>query len=977
MEAARWQRIERLYHAAVTRPAEARPAFLAEACGGDEGLRREVEALLATPETAEGPFAGPAVRAAAQLVSDVALGAASVAPVLAGRRLGVYALKERIGAGGMGEVYRARDTRLGRDVAVKILPRAFTSDPDRLARFEREARVLAALNHPNIATIHGLEDGDVSGPTEVGHQVRGLVMELVEGETLAERIARGPIPIPDALDIAKQITEALEAAHDKGIVHRDLKPANIKITPTRTVKVLDFGLAKVAVEDATVSQAPTVTVGGTHEGLIVGTAAYMSPEQARGQTVDKRTDIWAFGCVLFEMLTGRGAFARATLTDTLAATLQENPLWNELPRETPAGIRRLLQRCLEKDPMRRLKDIGDARLDIDEIPIEKPSTSPNTRADQMNRRLAALVAGLVVALVGVSFFAFSPEPQLASPAAPSFSRIIRLTRGPAREWAPAISPDGKWVAYLSNERGPTDVWVRFLAGGDPANLTASTGLEVTPGTGIGGLEISPDGTRIAVMARMLNTTSPFETWEVPAPLPGPARKLLEGFVGLRWSPNGRMISFVRSGGSAGDALWVANADGTNRRALINLRPGRHIHWPTWSHDGYIYFIDTRAQLVNMEPSGISRVNADTGQSESIITPLRRAIFPMPMPNGNGLIYAANPATAELGLWWRSSDGTESRPLTSGIGEYAEPRVSPDGHTLVATLYDVHQSLIEVSVDQDSGRTKPLTAGYTGDLDPSFDPVGDRLVFSSSRSGNRNLWTVRRNASNPQPLTSGAALDEKPSVSPDGRQVAFLSDRDGRRALWVINSDGGAPRRVADIESVGGLAWSRDGREILLARSTAERQGMWAVSAADGSMRQVLRTDIEAVGDVSVSPTRDLIAYVAATTSGPTRTRLAFVDLTGSSAYEKVPPSPSALAGGFQNGILAWAPDGERLAVVSQGTDTPSIWIVEPEARDPFRKLLEFTGGPRIRGISWTDNHTIVIGKHDVASSDIIVLDDKQ
>jgi Tol biopolymer transport system component len=348
-----------------------------------------------------------------------------------------------------------------------------------------------------------------------------------------------------------------------------------------------------------------------------------------------------------------------------------------------------------------------------------------------------------------------------------------------------------------------------------------------------------------------------------------------------------------------------------------------------------------------------------------------------MPDGDGLVYAANPAQAELALWWRSSDGTESRSLTSGIGEYAEPRVSPDGTTVVATLYDVRQSLLEVSVDQGPGTVKPLSAGYTGDLDPSFDPVGGRLVFSSSRTGNRNLWTVRRDASNPRPLTSGPALDEKPSVSPDGLQIAFLSDRDGRRALWVLSADGGSPRRVAGIESVGGLSWSRDGREILLARSAADRQGLWAVSAADGSMRQILGTDTEAVGDVSVSPTRDVIAYVAATTTGPSRTRLAFADLTGGSAYETFPPTPSAMPGGFQNGILAWAPDGTRLAVVSQGTDTPSIWIVEPDARNPYRKLTEFTGGPRIRGISWMDNHTIVIGKHDVASSDIVVLDDKK
>ncbi|MBI3050335.1 MAG: serine/threonine protein kinase [Acidobacteria bacterium] len=286
MDAERWRQISALYHAALARPVEQRPAFLAEACAGDEALRQEVAALFESSATAERFLRDPALAVAAQLANEVT---AAAPAALRDQRLGVYQLQERIGAGGMGEVYRARDTRLGRDVAIKILPRAFTDNPDRLARFEREARVLAALNHPNIATIQGVEESD---------GVRALVMELVDGETLADRIRRGPMPVMEALPIARQMAEALEAAHDKGIVHRDLKPANICITPTGVVKVLDFGLAKVTAADAAESQAPTVTVDGTHEGLIVGTAGYMSPEQARGQPVDRRADMWAFGCVL-------------------------------------------------------------------------------------------------------------------------------------------------------------------------------------------------------------------------------------------------------------------------------------------------------------------------------------------------------------------------------------------------------------------------------------------------------------------------------------------------------------------------------------------------------------------------------------------------------------------------------------------------------------------------------------------------------
>ena len=291
----RWRTLERLYHAALERPAEERAAFLAEACE-DETLRREVLALLEQPSMPEF-LGGPAIAVAAAMVDEVHVSQ------WIGRRIGVYHLQTLLGKGGMGEVYRARDTRLGRDVAVKVLPRAFTADPDRLARFEREARVLASLNHPHIGTIHGLEESE---------GVRALVLELVEGETLADRLHRGAVAIPDALAMARQIADALEAAHDKGIVHRDLKPSNIKITPDGVVKVLDFGLAKGGTEVSgyDLTQSPTISIGNTHDGVILGTAPYMSPEQARGQVVDKRTDIWAFGCVLLRDADGSGRVSR-------------------------------------------------------------------------------------------------------------------------------------------------------------------------------------------------------------------------------------------------------------------------------------------------------------------------------------------------------------------------------------------------------------------------------------------------------------------------------------------------------------------------------------------------------------------------------------------------------------------------------------------------------------------------------------------
>ena len=345
-DSARWARINELFHAAIATPAAERAAFLSAQCGSDAVLRVEVDSLLAAHREGQ---------------TGVRPGAVAV-----GSRLGDYEVTAFIAAGGMGEVYRARDTKLGRDVAIKILPQAFTTDPERLARFEREARVLASLNHPHIGAIYGLEDVD---------GVPALVLELIDGVTLADRLAKGPLPVRDALTIAVQIADALEAAHEKGIVHRDLKPANVKITPEGTVKVLDFGLAKAAPSGsgAGVTQSPTVTVGGTREGVILGTAAYMSPEQAAGKPADKRSDLWAFGVVLFEMLTARPVFAGETMSHVLAAVLTTEPDWTMLPAATPAPIRRLLRRCLEKDRKRRLESAADARLDIDDALAAPPA----------------------------------------------------------------------------------------------------------------------------------------------------------------------------------------------------------------------------------------------------------------------------------------------------------------------------------------------------------------------------------------------------------------------------------------------------------------------------------------------------------------------------------------------------------------------------------------------------------------------------
>ena len=888
----RWRQIERLYQSAAEQPAGRRAAWLADTCGGDTELLREVESLLAqNTSPLSAPHRGVAVAAA--FAGD---GSGRMA---AGRQLAAYEILAPIGAGGMGEVYRARDTRLGREVAIKILPHALSADPDRLARFEREARVLAALNHPNIATIHGLEEHD---------GIKALILELVPGETLADRIARtgrGGLAVDQALGIARQIADALDVAHEKGIVHRDLKPANVKLTPEGLIKVLEFGLAKLHVDEApAASQAPTVTIGGTRDGLILGTAAYMSPEQARGFAVDKRTDIWAFGCVLYELLTGHSAFARHTVSDTLAAILEREPDWRVLPAEVPPAIVRLLRRCLEKDPRRRLRDIGDARTELELAAASSPRDESHTRPHQRYASwifLALAAAGSV----GLAIWALTRTAPAIT--APRVVRAARVTDTPSQEFGPAISPDGRWIAYYSDIGGVSDVWVKFLDSGATSNLTASLDLDLQVRATIGGVDISPDGSLIAFTARQRSDATPsFSTWVIPAPLGGQPRKLLTGLQAMRWSPDGKRLAAMRPGAVLGDSLIVADADGGNPQIIVPLSGGRHVHWPAWSRDGlYIYF-DCTFMTTQEEPSELCRVSAGGGAVEPVVTTERRAMNAAPAPDGS-VLFSANPTSLDAGLWWKPAVAGEAVPLTGGIGEYVDTSLSNDGRRAVSTWLDVRQSLVEIPMKtSDDATPHQLTEGYSGEMYPQFDPTGRRLVFSSTRGGTRSLWLARPDATQASPLTSGDAIDDRAAFSPDGSRIAFVSGRGGRQAIWVVSADGGAPRRLTEAVVLDTLAWSPDGERIFFATPGDRLAKLVSLSVADGRIEPFENVSGHAP---SWSLTTNRLAYLQLEEATESRPAQATLTIVQGGEHHRF-PNP-ALLQGFSNGLTAWSPDGRR------------------------------------------------------------------
>ncbi len=562
----RWPRVKALFQAASDRPPGERDAFLAASTGDDEALRREVESLLTWDAADASVLDRPPPISMDYTPSHPALAA--------GIRLGPYEIVAALGAGGMGEVYRARDTKLQRDVAIKVLPESFANDPDRLARFQREAQVLASLNHPNIGGIHGFEE---SGG------VRALVMELVEGEDLSTRIARGPIPIDEALPIAKQIAEALEAAHEQGIIHRDLKPANIKVRGDGTVKVLDFGLAKAidplssSAAAAALANSPTITTPAalTGAGVILGTAAYMSPEQAKGRAADRRSDIWAFGVVLFEMLTGRRAIQSENVPEALASILTREPDWSTLPADTPPLIRRLLRRCLEKDRKRRLADIADARLEIDDALSGSHIDAPVARSFSRTReRLMWAAALLLVGLTAAAMAAWAtrslPVPlettrtlvSVAPTDQPLGANPLEQRAGGARpnRTAVALSPDGKTLVFGAIWGGAQQLYAR-----------AMDQLSATPISGTSGGSspfFSPDGQWVGFWA------AEGELRKVPLS-GGPAVTLCKAaaLFGASWGSDGTIVfATARNGG-----LWRVSAAGGTPEALTTLQPGEYSH----------------------------------------------------------------------------------------------------------------------------------------------------------------------------------------------------------------------------------------------------------------------------------------------------------------------------------------------------------------------------------------------------------------
>jgi serine/threonine-protein kinase len=741
-----------------------------------------------------------------------------------GRRLGSFTIHSLLGAGGMGEVYRAHDTRLGRDVAIKILPAVWLIDAERRARFDREARTLASLNHPHIGAIYGIEDVDDS---------RALVLELVEGPTLANRLIDGALPLREALLIASQIADALDAAHQSGIVHRDLKPANIKIRTDGQVKVLDFGLAKAAGIGIArgMTQAATANVA-TEEGVILGTVAYMSPEQARGAPVDKRTDVWAFGCVLFEMLTGHTTFARSTSSDSIAAILEHEPDWRTLPASTPRAIVRLLRKCLEKEVGPRLRDIGDARSEIDEARAElssagrAPHLTPSTVA---SRRWPLIVAATAIVSAVLAVIA-AWMVKTAPPAAVQITRLaVSLptgdTLGNSQLPSIALSPDGRTMAYAASRSGRSpQVFVRRL---DAPEATLLPGTE-----GATGPFFSPNGQWIGFFAqrklkKILATGGGLQT-------------ITDAAVGLGGSWSGDDTIYFAPFNTSG--IWKVSANGGTPQEFTRIDKSRDEvshRWPqvlsdartvlftVWTGPGW----DEKHLEIQVGEGGAHRrivPGASTGRYIStghllyskadnlIVAPFDLASLSVTGPPvtlverardgvGEGAQYAvsdtgtlayvqAQPGVFERRLVWVSRDGTVT-PIAAPPNAYTDPAIAPDGRSIALSVQGTTQTLWVYDLARSSLTTLPATGSIQA---PLWTPDSRRLVYRATRAGSRNLfWRPADGSGEEERLTTSERLHTPTSISPDGRLLVFTEvAADTGNDLWVMDTD--PPRAVRPV-----------------------------------------------------------------------------------------------------------------------------------------------------------------------------------
>jgi eukaryotic-like serine/threonine-protein kinase len=834
-----------------------------------------------------------------------------------GQSIGPYRIVGRLGAGGMGEVLRARDTRLERDVALKVLPERVATDRDALGRFEREAKAIAALSHPNILAIH-----DFGTDRDTAY----AVMELLEGESLRERLAQGALPPAKALEYAVQIAQGLAAAHDKGIVHRDLKPENVFITNDGHTKILDFGLAR----QSALADAPTGDHSPTHSrltnpGTILGTMGYMSPEQVCGQTADHRSDIFVFGSVVQEMLTGKRLFCRETTGETMAAILKEDA--PDLPPSVTAalpGITEILRHCLEKRREDRFQSARDLAF---ALRVAHGSGSWNSSRGKVlpaasrnrSRRLVAVLTGLVAsAFVGAAAMAgLFPRIEGEPPS------VRRLTYSGA-DAEPSASPDGRLIAFTSRRDGTSRIWIKQLAGGGEAPLTA--GPDRLP-------RFSPDGSTVLFVRNEGQTQSVYRI----ALVGGEPRKVVHDAVDADWSPDGLAIAFVRRRAEPGrtfSGIYIADAQSGKEKRLTELE-NVSFFGVRWSPDGRTIGL-TRATVASSSgQAGVSFFDAATGEEQ---TPRgRESLLPLSalawQGKGNELVLAKS--QNQLGNLTAAISRVVGLAATSGQERmlfWASDLFPAGGNSNILPVFDIvgpgrivfdaveeRQTLREVSLGSIASDGRPLTSGRSIDRQPAYSPDGEQIIFSSNRTGNLDLWLVSTKMHTTTQLTDDAADDWDPSFTPDGRHIVWSSSRSGNLEIWIANVDGSGARQLTrggrgaenpTVTAGGWVVYTDDNPDSAF-------RGIWKVRT-DGSQAKRLLAGPHSNPEVSPDGRHALAVMFD---SAGLRNRIRVVETESAQIVPFEIDVPYRLdAPNIVLGRARWLPDGKSIAFVGVDED---------------------------------------------------------
>ena len=810
-----------------------------------------------------------------------------------GTRLGPYEVLGPLGAGGMGEVYLARDGRLGREVAVKVLPEHLTADPGALARFEQEARAVAALSHPNIRGIH-----DVGREGEVVY----AVMELLDGESVRVRLQRGVLAPRKAAEIAAAIARGLSAAHEKGIVHRDVKPENVFVTKDGRVKVLDFGLARRSVA-ASAGDLETGAVA-TSPGFAVGTPSTMAPEQVSGDAVDHRADLFGLGCVLYEMLSGVSPFERDSASESMLAVLRDEPpdVRGRRP-EVPSDLSRIVHRCLEKAPDERFQSARDLAFALETVAGASlpASGEPVLRTRKGRTRAAVFIAGLLLggAVAGIGARALLPTPHVLP--------TLRWLTYSGRDGSPAASPDGRTIAFSSRREGKSRIWLKQVSSGDELALT--TGPDGFP-------RFSPDGSSVLFQREEAGGPS---LWIVGT-LGGEPRRLVADALEGDFSPDGTRIAFIRGlSGTTRFVLGVTGIDGGGEK-IIGQSENRFLSCPRFSPDGRsVAAFELIAQFVAGSPTTIAVFDSMSGARRTLTNPdtVAGALGSSLAWTGDGkeLIYAVSPSAgfrAGSRFVAQAVDGGAVRPLLSVPDPVIGLDVAGPG-ALVLHTASFRENLLEVPLSGGPGRW--LTRGNSTDRQPVYTPDGEWVVFSSDRSGSMDLWSLSRTTGAVRRLTHDPADDWDPAVSKDGRSILFSSRRSGRFEIWKAGADGSAPRQVSrDGVDAQNPTLSPDGEKVVYASGNQQRPGLWCVGT-DGKGTRRLTNAFGVIPDLS--PDGRYVLYLEQASSGAIRTLKVVSAEDGREVPFQIRLELKERTPGYSLGRARWMPDGSAIAFVAQ------------------------------------------------------------